>query len=249
MTDSKRVIGVLGGMGPEATILFMQKVVQAVQASDDADHVPLIVDNNTQVPSRIKALIEGTGVDPAPTLAGMARRLETAGARAIVMPCNTAHNYQDQIRNAVEIPFLSMVDLTAEHIASIAPGTRVGILASPAVRMTGIYQNPLSARALKTVYPRDEDRILSSIKALKISADDALARESVHLAAAELESEGCEVLLVGCTEFSLIADNLKQRFRIVDSLDILVEAAVSFSLSTAANSAAQNLTSAGVQRP
>ncbi|MES0880658.1 aspartate/glutamate racemase family protein [Roseibium sp. SCP14] len=240
MTDSKRTIGVLGGMGPEATILFMQKVVQAVPASDDADHIPLIVDNNTQVPSRIKALIEGTGVDPAPTLADMARRLEKAGASALAMPCNTAHNYQNHIRSAVEVPFLSMVDLTAEHIFSTSPGARVGILASPAVRMTEIYETPLSARGLKTIYPRQEDRVLSSIKALKVSAVDAAARESVREVAMELESEGCEVLLVGCTEFSLLADELKQRFNIVDSLDVLVEAAVSFSLATAANSAPQN---------
>ncbi|MEM9634631.1 MAG: amino acid racemase [Pseudomonadota bacterium] len=237
MTDSKRVIGVLGGMGPEATILFMQKVVQAVRASDDADHVPLIVDNNTQVPSRIKALIEGTGVDPAPTLAEMARRLERSGASALAMPCNTAHNYQDHIREAVEIPFLSMVDLTADHIAGVTPAACVGILASPAVRMTGIYEGPLSARGLNTVYPRDEDRILSSIKALKISAGDVAARESVCEAAMELENEGCEVLLVGCTEFSLLAYELRSRFEIVDSLDVLVDATVSHSLATAARSA------------
>ncbi len=87
-----RTVGILGGMGPEATVLLMQKVIAAVPARDDSDHVPLIVDQNSQVPSRIRRLIEGVGEDPAPVLAAMARRLEAAGAEALAMPCNTAHH-------------------------------------------------------------------------------------------------------------------------------------------------------------
>ena len=230
MTKDKRSIGVLGGMGPEATILFMQKVVQAVPALDDADHVPLIVDNNTQVPSRIKALIEKTGEDPGPALAAMARRLEKTGAEALVMPCNTAHNYHHHIRQAAAIPFLSMVDLTVERIHKDFPSARVGILASPAVRMTGVYDTPLNEAGLTPVYPQDEAAILTAIRALKISASDGTAIQTVSMAASELAAGGCDVLLVGCTEFSLLAGGLKKRHPLVDSLDVLAETTVSFSL-------------------
>ena len=88
----KRRIGILGGMGPEATVLLMSRIIARTPAADDRDHVPLFVDNNTQVPSRIAALIEGTGEDPGPVLADMARRLEANGAEALAMPCNTAHH-------------------------------------------------------------------------------------------------------------------------------------------------------------
>ena len=84
-----RRVGILGGMGPQATILIMQKLIACVSAEDDSDHIPLIVDQNPQVPSRIAHLIEGMGADPGPVLAGMARRLVAAGAEALAMPCNT----------------------------------------------------------------------------------------------------------------------------------------------------------------
>ncbi|MCV0429258.1 MAG: amino acid racemase [Roseibium sp.] len=233
MNNQKRPIGVLGGMGPEATILFMQKVVQAVPAGDDSDHVPLIVDNNTQVPSRIRALIEGTGEDPGPTLAAMARKLEKAGAEALVMPCNTAHNYREHICKAATIPFLSMVDLTVEHIGREFPGARIGILASPAVRMTNVYDTPIKDAGMTPVYPKDEAAILSAIKALKVSANDASAFETARSAASELSTEGCDVLLVSCTEFSFLANDLKECYRVIDALDVLADATVSFSLGKA----------------
>ena len=92
MTRLRR-IGVLGGMGPEATVALLQRVQGGVLARDDADHVPLLVDLNPQVPSRIKHLIEKTGPNPGPVIADMAARLETAGAEALILPCNTAHHY------------------------------------------------------------------------------------------------------------------------------------------------------------
>src|ERR1700723_1217369 len=92
-----RRVGILGGMGPEATVLLMRKVIAAVPAKDDRDHVSLIVDQNSQVPSRIKHLVESTGEDPGPVLAEMAKRLERSGAKALAMPCNTAHHYAADI--------------------------------------------------------------------------------------------------------------------------------------------------------
>ncbi len=130
-----RRVGILGGMGPQATILLMQKVLDAIPAVDDADHIPLLVDQNPQVPSRIRRLIEGTGEDPAPVLADMARRLVAGGAEALAMPCNTAHHYAPAIRSAVTVPFIDMVDLSVTKAAKLAgPDGQVGILASPAVR-------------------------------------------------------------------------------------------------------------------
>ncbi|MBD3766209.1 MAG: aspartate/glutamate racemase family protein, partial [Rhodobacterales bacterium] len=123
-----RCVGILGGMGPEATVLLMQKVIAAVPARDDADHVPLLVDQNPQVPSRIRHLIDGTGESPAPALVAMARRLTAAGAQALAMPCNTAHHYAPAIRAAVDLPFLDMVALSADRAAALAgPGGAVGI--------------------------------------------------------------------------------------------------------------------------
>ena len=144
----EKTAGILGGMGPEATVDLMRRIIAHTDARDDADHVRCIVDNNPKVPSRIKALLEGGGVSPGPCLADMARRLEAWGADFLCMACNTAHNYYGEVRAAVGIPVLNMVELTARAASELAPGGAAGILASPAVRLTGLYEGPCAALGL-----------------------------------------------------------------------------------------------------
>jgi aspartate racemase len=115
------MVGVLGGMGPDATVAFMQRVIDATPAEDDIDHVHLLVDNNPKVPSRIKALIDGDGENPGPAIAAMARRLEKAGADFLVMPCNTAHYYWQDAQDAVGIPVWHIVERTLDIIARRIP--------------------------------------------------------------------------------------------------------------------------------
>lgn len=221
-----RLTGILGGMGPEATVLLMQKLIEAQPAEDDADHIPLIVFSNPQVPSRIKALIERTGPSPAPVLADMARRLEAAGAEALAMPCNTAHAYAAEIRAAVGIPFLDMVAETAGHLARRhGPGTRVGLLASPAVHLAAVFDAPLAARGLTPVYPRDEAPLLALIRAVKAGRTGTAERaELARLATTLTEDQGCAAILVACTELSLLTGGLPAGLDWTDSLDCLVEA-------------------------
>ncbi len=224
-----RKIGVIGGMGPEATVLFMTRVIERTKAEDDSDHIPMIVDNNTQVPSRIKALIEKSGEDPGPVLAEMARGLEAAGAQALVMPCNTAHNYAPAIRNATSVPFLDMVELTVDRIAAVSlAACRVGVLASPAVRVTGIYARSLAAQSIATAYPKDDEKMLAAIRAIKVSSAAPQARRILSDAARELVEAKADVLLVACSEFSIVADALPAEFRVVDSIDVLADAVVDF---------------------
>src|SRR5579863_8958181 len=103
---SEKVVGVIGGMGPEATVDFMHRLIAATPARDDADHLHILVDNNPKIPSRIAALIDGTGEDPTPVLRAMARGLEAQGADFLVIPCNTAHHYLPAIAESVRIPLL-----------------------------------------------------------------------------------------------------------------------------------------------
>lgn len=224
-----RTVGILGGMGPEATVLLMQRVIAAVPARDDADHVPLIVDQNPQVPSRIAHLIEGAGPDPAPVLVAMARRLEAAGAQALAMPCNTAHHYADKIRGAVGIPFLDMVTASARLARDVAgQGARVGLLASPAVAQVGLFDRALTSEGLEVIYPAAGDDLLAAIRTIKAEGPVASARGLLLRASEALLKDGAEVQLVACTEFSLIAGGLAPGTRGIDTLDVLVAEIVGF---------------------
>lgn len=229
-----RTIGILGGMGPEATVLLMQKVIAAVPATDDADHVPLLVDQNSQVPSRIARLIEGTGADPAPVLVAMARRLEVAGAEALAMPCNTAHHYAGDIRAAVTIPFLDMVAASARRARAIAgQGARVGLLASPAVAKVGLFDRALAAEGLEVLHPEDGPALLSAIRAIKAEGPGEGARRTLAAASARLFEQGAALQLIACTEFSLIAQAVAPGVTTLDTLDVLVEEIVAFARGSA----------------
>ncbi|MEI4233176.1 aspartate/glutamate racemase family protein [Roseovarius sp. D22-M7] len=223
-----RTVGILGGMGPEATILLMQKVMAAVPARDDADHVPLIVHQNSQVPSRIAALIEGTGPDPGPVLAGMARDLAAAGADALAMPCNTAHHYAPAIRAATDLTFLDMVDLTAAAL-SAAGARRVGLLASPATRLARVFDAPFGAHGLEPVILPDDAALLELIRAVKSGEPSTRLAPRLAVEADALIEAGADHLLVACTELSLVRNALPERVPSTDSLDVLTEAIVSFS--------------------
>lgn len=224
-----RRVGILGGMGPEATILMQQRLLDAVPAQDDSDHIPLLIDMNPQVPSRIAHLIEGTGGDPAPVLADMARRLETAGAQALAMPCNTAHSYAASITAAVDIPLLNMVTLSADRAG---PG-KVGLLASPATRITGVFDTALAKVGATPVWLPDDAALLHAIRIIKSNGATVEARNILRAASEELLASGAETQLVGCSEFSLIAEAASADARVIDTLDVLVDAVVAFATSKA----------------
>jgi len=223
-----RTVGILGGMGPEATVLLMRKVIAATPAADDADHVPLIVDQNPQVPSRLRYLLDGTGDDPAPVLAMMARRLEAAGAQALAMPCNTAHHFVGAIRAASPLPFLDMVALSAAHARDRAgEGAVVGVLASPAVRRIGLFDRALEVHGLTAAYA-DDAPLLAAIRAIKAQGATPAARAAMRDASDQVIRAGAAVQMIACTELSLVAEAVAPQIGAFDTLDILTSAILSF---------------------
>ncbi|MDG1935587.1 MAG: amino acid racemase [Paracoccaceae bacterium] len=229
----KRTIGILGGMGPEATILLQQRVMSALPAAkDDGDHIPLLIDMNPQVPSRIDYLINGHGANPAPVLAQMAKRLEKAGASALAMPCNTAHHFSDAIHNAVDIPFIDMVSLSAKTASQHSkPGDKIGILASPAVRMTGIFERALGALDRITIWPEPDDHMLRAISLIKKDGAKQETANIVKKASEDLAAQGSKVQLLACSEFSLLSATLQRaNCHIIDTLDVLTQAVIETSM-------------------
>lgn len=223
-----RVVGIIGGMGPEATVDLMRRVVAKTPARDDQDHVHLIVESNPKIPSRIAHLIEGTGADPTPELIRIAANLQRAGAHALAIPCNTAHAYAHSIRRAVSIPLLDMIDLTVSQIAGTRRIARVGLLASSAVLATELYAKAFSGHGIAVVHPGQQEAVMALIKAVKrgeIGVDVQSALGKIALEA----SAQADVLLIGCSELSVVAAGISAPF--VDSLDVLAEAIVTFATS------------------
>jgi len=225
----EKIVGVIGGLGPEATVDLMRRVIEATPAGDDADHIRMIVDNNPKIPSRIKALIEGTGESPAPLMAEMARELAAFGADFLVIPCNTAHFYYDDICSAVDIPILNMIDLTVETVLKENPFVQtVGLLASEAVLLTRLYLKRLEERGVKQIHPSAQlqTRIMTSIRKIKVGKYQEEDKRVLQTAAEELMSRKAEVLIVACTELSIISDCIDVQVPIYDAAQVLAEGIV-----------------------
>jgi len=227
--DGKKIVGILGGMGPEATIDLMQRILAATPAQDDQDHLRLLVDNNPQVPSRIAALIEENGPSPLPVLIDMAQGLEAQGAQLLAMPCNTAHHYHADVAAAVSIPFLNIMELCADTLHRADPGIRrVGLLASSALRKTELYEPWLQSRHMDVVYPdqQRQDALMALIRAVKAGRAEEQGSAAFSAAADALHDAGAQVLLIACTELSVISDTLSAKLPVLDAADILARAVV-----------------------
>jgi len=223
MAEKKeKIVGIIGGMGPEATVDLMQRIIRLTPALDDADHIRCIVDNNPRVPSRIKAIIEGDGEDPGPCMADMGRRLAAWGADFLVIACNTAHYYHGAVQQAVTIPVINLIDLVANHVNDNFPELeKVGILASPAVAMTGLYTERFKKMGITDVWPDPDHQasLLGVIKEVKKGNTGPGVRADYIAVCDNLRQQGAQLAIVACTELSALDETLPIDF--LDAAEIL----------------------------
>ncbi len=214
-------IGILGGMGPAATVELFRRIVAYTPAQCDQDHIPIVIDNNPKIPDRGPFLLEG-GPDPRPALCHSARKLERMGASFIAMPCNTAHVFLPYLRKAVRIPFIDMIAETAKLITK----PRVGLLATEATVRTGLYHNACAVYGIEVITPLPDDqaRLMGIIYAIKGGVFGF--KGELQGIAARLRERGAQALIVGCTELSLIVSPDDFAGPIYDALDILAQTAV-----------------------
>ena len=205
-TAIELTLGVLGGMGPQATVDFMAKLVEATPVDKEQDHLHVLVDSNAMVPDRNKA-IAGTGPSPGPALAAMAAGLQRSGADFIVMACNTAHAFEASIRNAVSVPFISMVEEAADAcLRDHAGATRVGLLAAPGCIASGLYQRALERRGLQILLlpPAGQARFNALLYKIKLSEPLPALKPEMQALGQALIDAGADLLLAGCTEVPLV---------------------------------------------
>ena len=223
-----KTVGVLGGMGPAATVHFLQALLAATPAERDQDHLRVLVDSNPLLPDR-NAALAGEGPSPGPQLAAMAQGLERAGAELLVMPCNTAHAFQSEIEAAVGIPFVSIVEATVKAAFALRPDLRrIGLLAAPGAIRAGLYQRAFEARGVEPLIPVGEryERLRALIYGVKAGATGGEARAGMAAVAQGLVDDGAEVIVAACTEVPLLMGGAECPAALVDSTAALAAATV-----------------------
>lgn len=225
MTAATKTVGVLGGMGPDATVDFMAKVIALTPAAKDQDHLQMLVDHNPKVPNRRDAIL-ADGEDPGPALAAMARRLQEAGAEFLVIPCNTAYVFQDAITAATSIPLISIIDVTIDAVSEQSPGAKkVGILATDGCLMAGVYQDQLADQGFEPILPTDIEltNFMDLTNKIKSGYQGEVVAGAMRKLAQALESRGAQAIIAGCTEIPLVLDATMLDVPLISSTDVLAQ--------------------------
>ncbi|MEZ8093043.1 aspartate/glutamate racemase family protein [Photobacterium swingsii] len=223
-------LGVLGGMGPLATVTFMQKIIARTPAHNDQEHIPMLVSNVPQIPDRT-ACILNKGPDPFPILKQGFEELQNAGASCIVIPCNTAHFWYTRLQAISHVHTISIIDSVVNE-AKYRQYQHVGILATTATMMTNMYQGRLADKGIQAIETtaQEQQQVMAGIYAVKAGN----VKEGEQLMTPVFEAmlaRGADAVIFGCTEIpiALASQAESQSLNCLDSLEILADECIAWS--------------------
>lgn len=222
----KKAIGIIGGMGPMATCDLMKKIIDNTVAEKDQEHIRLFVDSNTNIPDRTAAIL-GKGADPRPAMIESAVKLQAMGADLLIVPCNTAHYFRDDVQSAVDVPILNMQLETARalHRQGI---TAAAVLATDGTVQSGLYDRALKAAGITPVYPdaREQKLIMSLIYDYVKAGKEFTELDKIHAMVQHLQAQGAQGLILGCTELPIAFEPWQLPVPTFDPTLILAKAAI-----------------------
>lgn len=228
----KPILGVLGGVGPMATAYFMEIVIQKTPAEKDQDNIPMIVFNDPQIPDRTAYILDHTQPNPLPEMIKVARWLENAGSDYIAIPCNTAHYFYDSIAASVDIPVVSIMEETTKRAArTVRPGGKIGLMATDGTISSGVFQKYLEDAGLETVVPdaKYQQDVMHIIYDC-VKSNKPYNKEEFLAVANHLRDKGCDMVVIGCTELSVVYQDLADELPEwqFDALDALADKCVEY---------------------
>lgn len=234
-------VGVVGGVGPAATVDFLDKIVRNTPAQRDQDHIRLLVEQNPQIPDRTENLI-GDGADPTISLYATCKRLEDGDADIIAIPCNTAHAFVERIQPYLGIPIVNMLTETVRYLRESWPAQReIGILATAGTIASGVYEKALESQGFRQVVPGPalQARVMEAIfgkVGVKAGFTTGRCREDIVGAVEGLIAEGIEIIVLGCTELPLLLPQSEfvgrngARVQLIDPTDVLARRCIAYAM-------------------
>ena len=228
----EKIIGILGGMGPEATIDLFTKIVKGTKVRKDQDHFRILIDNNPKIPDRTLAIL-GKGPSPLPSLIRSARLLERAGADFIVIPCVTAHFFWESLQRQIKVPILHLVEETLSVVSVRMRGVQpLGLLATTGTIQGGLFQGFFSKKGIDLLVPTagvQKRVVMNAIygkDGIKARGPSATSKRLLLKVSEELIQRGARGIIAGCTEIPLVLKDGDLSVPLIDPIAILARAAV-----------------------
>lgn len=221
-------IGILGGMGPLATVDVFNKIIVLTEANNDNEHIEIIVENNTKIPDRSNYIIN-QGKDPTRYLVKSAIRLEMMGADVIIMPCHTAHYFYDEIVKYIDVPLINMVEETAKETERVYPGKKIGLLATEGTYISGIYDKVFDAYNVELIKPESKKMkfVMNLIYDMKSGKKD-MDITSFCTVLNEMKEKGVEAFILGCTELPIAFKEFEIMERTIDPTRVLACSSIKY---------------------
>jgi aspartate racemase len=221
-----KTVGILGGVGPMSTVYFMEMVINMTRAAADQEHIDMIVFNHATIPDRTAYILGRSTENPLAVMALDAQKLQAAGADFVVIPCNTAHYFFEEIKAGVAIPMLNIVEGAVRYTKQAIPGlTMLGVLATDGTIQTDTYRLACEKEGIACAVPGTRDQAT----VMRIIYDQVKAGKKADIAAfyhviETLKEQGCQAVILGCTELSIVKRdyNINQK-DIIDSLEVLAK--------------------------
>lgn len=223
-----KIVGILGGMGPEATASFFYKIVAKTPAKKDQEHIPMIIFNNPKIPDRSVSFLRGQNGVLISLIDGI-RFLINSKVNLVAIPCVSSHLYYQELIKGCNIPILNIVDETTSYVANNTPGIhKVGILATTVIIKKKLFTNAFDERNIDTIVPSKEiqqNSVMPAIYSIK-AGEKKRATEMIDKAIRELVARGAQAIVAGCTEISLIMNPDSSSVQVIDTLDCLADAVI-----------------------
>lgn len=225
MTDTKR-LGVIGGLGPMATAYFMELLTRMSDAKTDQEHMEVLIYSKPSIPDRTRYILGESGESPLPAMLSAGENLRDAGAKLLAVPCVTAHYFHGELEKALGIPVIDGLAETAAYLAE-EKKTCAGIMATDGSVRSGLLQNALRNRGIRSIVPeREGQRKVMAMVYDEIKAGKPVDMEKFRQVSAELFERGAQVILLACTELSLIKKENVLSAGYLDILEVIARCAV-----------------------
>ena len=225
----EKTLGILGGVGPLATVYFADLIVKMTPAKCDQDHIRTIVSNNPKIPDRTDYILDRSKPNPLPVMIEDAKMLESLGCDCIAIPCNTAHFFFDEIQKNIGVELINIVEETVKSaVGNVKNLRKLGILATSGTLHSGVYETVCKRFGVECEIPQESEiRSLMHIIYDEVKAGKPFSHEELFSIIDAMRERGCDAVVLGCTELSAIYYELKgERIDIVDSMTALAAACV-----------------------
>ena len=219
----KKILGVIGGMGPIATSFFMELVIKMTKAETDQEHLDMIIYNIPSIPDRTSYILDHSKDSPLPVIVDIARKLEEQGAEFLAMPCCTAHYFQDELVKTIRKPFVNIIKATVEYLKERGI-TKVGIMATDGTMSTGLFEKELEAQGMVPVRPSAQrQKDVMHVIYDNVKANRPVDMECFHRAGNEMKANGAQAIILGCTELSLVKRDYDIGPGYIDAMEVLAQ--------------------------